>query len=269
MLLEAYKKHLLYHRKPNQKPLSAGTQRGLLTAVKTFLRYLAKKRVLLFNPMAEIDMPRERQTLPKDILAITEINRLLQQPKIESPFGLRDRAMMETLYSTGIRRIECVRLTVGDVDANRQTLFIKQGKGGKDRVVPMGQRALAWVERYINEVRPKHAFNSDTEALFLTQYGKPLTAGFLSDQVSRYIKRAGITKEGSCHLFRHSMATHMLENGADIRYIQAMLGHAELGTTQLYTQVSIGQLQKIHEQTHPAQQQAVTHTEPSTELDHA
>ena len=185
-LIEQYKKYLFYYRKKNQKPISAGSQRNLLGAVKGFLRYLAKRQEILFNPMAEIDFPRERQTLPKDILSIDEVNHLLRQPDLNTPFGIRDRAIMETMYSTGIRRLECVSLTLGDVDVNRETLFINQGKGGKDRVVPLGQRALKWIESYLDNVRPRHLFKSETDALFLTQYGKPLTASFLSDQVSRH-----------------------------------------------------------------------------------
>ena len=252
-LMTDFKKHLFYYQKQNGKPLSQGTQRGLLSDVKMYFRYLAKKRVILFNPVAELDMPRERQTLPKDILSLEEVKNLLLQPDTATPFGIRDRAIMETLYSTGIRRLECANLEVGDVDINRETLFIKQGKGGKDRVIPISQRALKWIQKYLTDVRPMHSFSGQVEALFLTQYGKAITAHYVSDQVKRYMRKINITKEGASHLFRHSMATHILENGADIRYIQAMLGHSDIGTTQVYTQVSIGQLKKVHQETHPAQ----------------
>jgi integrase/recombinase XerD len=120
-------------------------------------------------------------------------------------------------------------------------------------MLPIGKTALHWLDRYVNEVRAYHISPTNSQALFLTQFSKPLSAGFLSDQVTRYFKRAGLEKDGSSHLFRHSMATHMLENGADLRYIQAMLGHSDVGTTEIYTHVSISQLQLIHAKTHPSQ----------------
>ncbi len=259
--IERYKKHFFYHRKHNGKPLSGATQRYLIGTVRGFFRYLAKQRIILFNPLAEIDMPKEQQRLPRDILSPKEITLLLSQPAVDSPFGLRDRTIMETMYSTGIRRLECVSLQIRDLDMNRDTLFIREGKGGKDRVVPLGARAIGWLERYLKEVRPRHAYREDSQYLFLTQYGKPLSASYLSDQVTRYLKKTQLSKDGSSHLFRHAMATHMLDNGADIRYIQAILGHSDLSTTEIYTHVSIAQLKKVHRQTHPAQRTRQTTTE--------
>lgn len=253
-IVELYKKHLYHYRKPNGKPLSGGTQRGLVNTINGFLRFLVKERIILFNPASEVEMPRQGFRLPKDILTEKEIELILSQPDTQSPFGIRDRAIMELLYSTGIRRLECSRLEVRHLDLNRETLLVR-GKGDKDRIVPVGERALLWMTRYLEGVRPCHQWlRQEESAIFLTQYGKPLSASHLSDQVSRYMKQAKITKEGSSHLFRHSMATHMLENGADIRYIQAMLGHSDIGTTQIYTQVSVAQLKKVCQETHPAQQ---------------
>ena len=255
-VIERYKFHLYHHRKRNDKPLAATTQRHLLSVVRAFFRYLAKQKKILFNPAAEIDLPKEQFRLPRDILSPSEIELVLKQPKLNTAFGLRDRAILELLYSTGIRRLECVNLLLRDLNRSSETLFISQGKGGKDRLIPVGQRALKWINRYLDEVRPCHIFGKQTDALFITQYGKPLSASFLSDQVTRYLKKAQLDREGSCHLFRHSMATHMLDNGADIRYIQAMLGHADISTTEVYTHVSIGQLKKVHQETHPAQAQS-------------
>jgi len=252
-VMERYKSHLFHHRKKNGKPLTPDTQRNRLSNIKSFFRYLVKSKQVLFNPLAELEMPRKRTRLPRDILSQEEIARVLKQPKTETRFGVRDRAIMETLYSTGIRRLECVKLELKDVDFNRETLFVRHGKGGRERMLPIGKTALHWLDRYVNEVRAYHASLINSQALFLTQFGKPLSAGFLSDQVTRYFKRAGLEKDGSSHLFRHSMATHMLENGADLRYIQAMLGHSDVGTTEIYTHVSISQLQLIHAKTHPAQ----------------
>jgi integrase/recombinase XerD len=176
---------------------------------------------------------------------------VLNQPDVDTPWGLRDRAILETLYSTGIRRMELTRLTLYDVDLCAGTVMVRLGKGAKDRLIPIGRRACAWVARYVEEVRPQLAVRSDELALFLTDYGEPFEKNRLGDLVRRYMRHAGMA-HGSCHAFRHAMATHMLENGADIRFIQAMLGHSELTTTQIYTQVSIGKLKEIHAATHPA-----------------
>ena len=174
------------------------------------------------------------------------------------PLGLRDRAMLETLYSTGMRRAELTGLRADDVDLNRGTLFVRLGKGAKDRVVPIGERACRWVERYVFEVRPDLVDVDDDGTLFLAKHGQGMQAKQLSVIVRGAIERANLERfqdthpNAACHLLRHACATHMLENGADIRYIQALLGHADLSTTEVYTRVSIQQLKAVHERTHPA-----------------
>jgi len=166
--------------------------------------------------------------------------------------GVRDRAMVETLYSTGMRRLELVRLKLTDWNAHEGVVLIRQGKGQRDRVVPIGERASAWLARYRDEVRPLLASGADDGTLFLTDYGEAFEKNRLGHRVKGYLAQAGITAPGSCHLFRHACATHMLANGADIRMIQVLLGHADISTTQVYTHVSITQLQAVHAATHPA-----------------
>jgi integrase/recombinase XerD len=174
-------------------------------------------------------------------------------PDVSDPLGLRDRAVLETLYSTGMRRMELIGLRLSDIDRDRGTVMIRQGKGKKDRVVPIGERAVCWVERYRDTVRPRLLIGDGAgDTLFLTSLGLPFTADRLSDLVAGYIDRADIGKKGSCHTFRHTMATLLLEAGADIRFIQVMLGHANLATTQIYTQVSIRALVEVHRACHPA-----------------
>jgi len=153
-----------------------------------------------------------------------------------------------------MRRSELARLTLYDLDPERGTVMVRMGKGRKDRLIPVGERACAWVRRYLDDVRPLLAVGEDRQTLFLTDYGEPFENNRLSDMVKRHMQHAGI-RHGGCHAFRHAMATHMLENGADIRYIQAILGHSELSTTQIYTHVAIGQLQAVHTLTHPARLQ--------------
>jgi RHS repeat-associated protein len=217
--------------------------------------------MLLANPAADLDLPRKQaRNLPKS-LSEAEITRLLELPDLSSPFGLRDRVILELFYATGIRRAEMADLDLSDFDLSLQTLHVRRGKGGKDRILPVGARAAEWLNRYLAEVRPLLAHLPAETSLFLSGYGTRLTKAFLGTWVSGMMKRAHVSKPGSCHLFRHSCATHMLEGGADIRYIQAMLGHARLDTTQIYTHVSIRTLQDVHARTHPHGR--ITPSEPS------
>ncbi len=147
--------------------------------------------------------------------------------------------------------MELINLHIGDVDSERGTVMVRQGKGKKDRMIPIGARALAWVAKYREDVRPDFTCGTDDGTLFLTNLGEAFAPNRMTQMVRTYVDAAQTGKRGSCHLFRHSMATLMLENGADIRFIQAMLGHAELSTTQIYTQVSIRALKDIHTATHP------------------
>jgi integrase/recombinase XerD len=158
---------------------------------------------------------------------------------------------METFYSTGIRRMELIALHVGDVDRERGTIMIREGKGKKDRIVPIGERALMWIAKYLDEVRPTLLRNPSEPTLFLTHWGESITDNNISSSMARYVRAAQLGKKGSCHIFRHTFATLLLENGADIRHIQAMLGHADLSSTEIYTHVAIQKLKLIHSQTHP------------------
>jgi integrase/recombinase XerD len=164
--------------------------------------------------------------------------------------GLRHRAIIETFYGTGIRRAELAHLNLRDLDTERRTLTVRQGKGRKDRMIPIG--ALAWIDRYLTDARPRLAGADDDGTVFLTVDGTPFSLDRLTQLVRDHVTASGVGKQGACHLFRHTLATLMLEGGADIRYIQAMLGHAELSTTQMCTQVSIRALQAVHTATFPA-----------------
>ncbi len=250
-VLERYQRHLYYARKPNGQPLSAATQARALARIKDWFRWLVKSGELAGNPAADLELPRvPRRRLPQ-VLSAAEVETILAQPDIETEMGLRDRALLEVLYASGIRRRELTRLSVFDVDHGRGTLFVRQGKGRKDRVVPLGERALAWLARYLDEVRERWLANPQETAVFLSQEGTAISVERLSALVRGYVKRSGVGKPGACHLFRHAAATAMLENGADIRFIQAMLGHASLRTTEVYTHVSIEALKAVHAATHP------------------
>ena len=236
--------------RPNGKRLSWSTQRGRLSILKHWFSWLTKQNVIIHNPASEIELPRMEKRLPTEALTLTQIESLLSVPNITDPLGVRDRTMLELFYSSGLRRSELCRLEMSDLNTERGTLTVRRGKGNKDRVVPVGIRALHWLERYLKEVRSRLCLDTRTQALFLSGYGEAFNADVLSRMVSQWMAQVGV--RGSCHLLRHTCATHMLEGGADIRYIQQLLGHEKLETTAIYTEVSIKQLKEVHARCHPA-----------------
>ncbi|MGH9284868.1 MAG: site-specific tyrosine recombinase XerC, partial [Acidimicrobiales bacterium] len=250
-VLERYQRHLFWRRKRDGTPLSNQTQYGRIVPIRGLFRFLVRQNRILANPASDLELPKVDQRLPRAVLTVAEAERVLALPDVSFGFGVRDRAVLEVLYSTGIRRQELIALTVWDVDGERGIVTVRKGKGRKDRIIPIGSRAVAWVARYAAEVRPKLVVEPDSGVLFLTKEGLDFTPDHLSGMVTRYVDRADLGKRGSCHLFRHTMATLMLEGGADLRYIQQMLGHADIGTTTIYTQVAIGALKAIHDATHP------------------
>lgn len=251
-ILERYQRYLFLYRKADGEPMSTRSQHTRITPVRAFFKWLTRQNYILYNPASDLELPKLEKRLPKHILTVGEVETILRQPDLDTITGLRDRALLETLYSTGIRRMEAINLKVFDIDTERGTLMVRQGKGKKDRMLPIGERALKWIEKYRDEARNELATNADDGTLFLTHLGEAFTPNRLTQLVRDYVDAAEIRKRGSCHLFRHTMATLMLENGADVRFIQAMLGHVSLETTQIYTQVSIRKLKDIHTATHPA-----------------
>jgi integrase/recombinase XerD len=251
-LLRDYQHHLFAHRKGNGLPLSFGTQAQRLVPVTQFFSWLRRSGRITTNPAEDLTMPRPDRRLPEATLSATEMASLLRTPDVSRPLGLRDRAVLEVFYSCGLRRAELIDLTVRDVDYDRGTVFVRCGKGAKDRYVPIGERALFWLKLYEDLVRPEFVTDKFPDRLFLSSVGTPLCADWLSRKIRRFLAIAGIPKRGSCHLIRHTVATLMLEGGADIRYVAEMLGHARLETTQRYTRVSIDRLRIVHSASHPA-----------------
>lgn len=251
-ILERWQRHLFLYRKLDGEPLATCSQLAHIHPLKAFFRWLARQNYILYNPASELEMPRIGRRLPRNVMTIAEAEKVLAVPNLSLAMGVRDRAMLETLYSTGVRRQELVNLNIYDLDMQRGVVMVREGKGKKDRVLPIGARALAWIDKYVEDVRPDLACGADDGTLFLSAYGQPLGVERLAEIVREAVNDSGIGKRGSCHMFRHTMATLMLENGADVRFIQAMLGHADLKTTELYTQVSIKALKAVHTATHPA-----------------
>ena len=233
--------------------MSFSTQKCYLVPLRSWFRWLARHNHVLFNPASELELPKQTQALPKDILTVAEANTVMSQPDVADTLGLRDRAILETFYSTGMRRLELAGLGLYDIDRDRHTIHVHRGKGKKERVVPVGERALFWLDCYQQEARPKLLVSGRaTYTLFLTHHGEEFTLDRLSQMVQGYIAAADIGKKGSCHTLRHTMATLMVEAGCDIRFLQVILGHASLKTTEIYTQVSIRKLVEVHRATHPA-----------------
>jgi integrase/recombinase XerD len=250
-ILESYQRYLFHYRQANDQSLSPTSQNHYLTSVRQYFKWLTQENYLLYNPASELIIIKPTPSLPV-VLSIEEINQLMQQPDTNTPGGIRDRAILELFYSTGIRRSELCKLALKDISLTRQTLYIRKGKGNKDRLLPIGDSALMWLKKYLNHARHDYVTDIHQETLFLNDYGDAFRDNKLGDKVKRFMKNAGIDVLGSCHLLRHAMATHMLENGAELRYIQAMLGHANVSTTQIYTHVSIRKLQEVHKRTHPS-----------------
>jgi integrase/recombinase XerD len=267
-ILERYQRALYHYRKKNGDPLTFRTQNQRLRAIKGWFRWLARQNYILHNPASELLLPRLENRLPKYILTAEEAEQVVEQPDITTPTGLRDRAILETFYSTGMRRMEVANLKLYDIDADRGVVMIRQGKGKKDRFIPIGERALKWINKYVGEARPKLLGSVEDGTVFLTNLGEPFQRAHLTTLVRGYLAKSKIGKMGGCHLWRHTVATLMLENGADIRVIQEMLGHAKLATTELYTRVSINLLKQVYLATHPAAQRKppeTVHHDPAAE----
>lgn len=250
--LEIYQLYLHHYRSPRTKQqLVVNTQIARLGCIRRFFAWLCRTTVIPANPAADLDLPRKQaRYLPKS-LNPEEIGRLLALPNPSDTFGLRDRTILELFYATGIRRTEMANLDHGDYDSSGRTLLVRRGKNGKSRMLPVGERAAWWLDSYLAEARPLFAYLPVETSLFLSGYGTRFSPAYLGNWISGLMKKAGIEKVGSCHLFRHSCATDMLDGGADIRYIQEMLGHARLDTTQIYTHVSIKALAEVHARSHP------------------
>lgn len=236
-------------------PLANRTQRSRLHAVDRFYAWAVRRGLVSANPAADLEMPRKTQQLP-DYLTSEEAAAVLGACEVSDPRGLRDRAFLEVLYSTGLRRSEALALSIDDVDHARGTVRVLHGKGAKDRYSPIGQRALAWLSRYEQQVRATWCVDAGEHRLFLDRDGRPVSNTRIGGRVYRLMRAAGIRKRGACHLFRHGFATGLVEAGCDIRLIAAMLGHSDLDSTMLYTRVGVAKLVAAHRLYHPAERPA-------------
>jgi integrase/recombinase XerD len=247
--LVAYQSALYAARKPDGKPYAIGSQANRIKGVKSFFRFLFRRGYVLSDPAASLETPRQDERLPRVILSKDEVERILEAPKRNTMMGLRDRAVLEVLYATGIRASELAHLAVEDIDTEDRLLRVVRGKGRKDRNVPLTRKAADAVERYLLESRVKLARGQRT--LFLTTHGHPLNRARVNEIVHHYTQEAHVKKHVTCHTFRHTLATHLLKGRADIRHIQKLLGHGSLQTTERYTRVEISDLRAVIARAHP------------------
>lgn len=254
LVIESYQRHLFLREKSDGNPLSFSTQNQNLVGLKSFFSWCAKEHYISYNPASELELPRVEHRLPKDVLTKDEAELVLNVPDVSTHIGLRQRAILEVLYCCAIRRQEVINLTLADIDWNRKVLAIRQGKGKRDRFVPISDRALNWLKLYLDKVRQTFEKSYSNNFVFLSKDGYKIGADYLSQSIRATVKDSKVDKKGSCHLFRHTAATLMVENGADIRIVAELLGHQHLETTQIYTRVSISHLSRIHKATHPSAQ---------------
>jgi integrase/recombinase XerD len=246
-----YQSHLYEEINVRGEPNSVSSQNNALKVVKSFFHFLCENDYLVGDPSREISYARVPRRLPRSILTQAEMRRLLHAPDTKAAMGYRDRTILELLYSTGLRKEEVNHLLLQDVDYDEGFLRVNSGKGDKDRVVPVGKIACRYLENYIKAVRPTFIRDPYDNHLFLSLKGNKLSKNVLWGMIKRYARRAKIKKTISPHTFRHTCATLMLRNKANIRHIQEMLGHASLDSTQVYTSVSIVDLKEVHSRCHP------------------
>ena len=250
-VLEDYALHLATRDDDDGRPLKAASRMAYLVSLRAFFAWLEKEGRVFRSPARDLTLPKVGRPVPRGVLTHDEVRRVLRVPDTADRYGLRNRAMVELLYGSGIRRNELVSLRVDDLDLAEELVTVRAGKGGRGRVVPMGAAATHYLRRYLEEARP-HLVRPTTDAeLFLSRLGRRLSP----DQLERVLKEigraAGLTRSLTPHGLRHTCGTHLLQGGADVRHIQELLGHKSLTSTQIYTHLAAADLKRVHERCHP------------------
>lgn len=251
-LLEVNRQQLLaYLVQLRQAGRSASTVARKLASIKAFYRFLTAERYIRRNPAEVLEAANRGLHLPK-VLSVAEVDALLDTPNLGTPDGYRDKTMLEVLYATGMRVSELVNVPLKNVDLKMQYVIV-MGKGSKERMLPLGRTALCYLEHYISVVRPQllHGKPDSSKALFVTGWGGPMTRERFYEIIVAYGQSAGLSKKVTPHMLRHSFATHLLNNGTDLRVVQELLGHADISTTQIYTHLDIERLREVYDKTHP------------------
>ncbi len=251
LLLVTRKELLGYLSQLKAEGKSASTIARKLASIKAFYRFLTAERYIKHDPAEVLEAANKGLQLPK-VLSLTEVESLLDEPNLGTLEGYRDKTMLEVLYATGMRVSELISIPVGNVDLKMQYL-ITRGKGSKERIIPLGSIAVKYLTRYLEVVRPQLLKNDTDEVkeLFLSTWGRAMTRQRFFEIIEEYGKQAGITKKITPHMLRHSFATHMLNNGTDLRVVQELLGHADISTTQIYTHMDMERLREVYSKAHP------------------
>ncbi len=242
---------LAYMVQLRQAGRAASTVARKLASIKAFYRFLTAERYINRNPAEVLEAASRGLHLPK-VLSIQEVDRLLDEPNLGTADGYRDKTMLELLYATGMRVSELVHVLVQSVDLKMQYVIV-MGKGSKERMLPLGRTALHYLEHYLEVVRPQllHGRKDAVKELFVTGWGGPMTRERFYEIIVEYGRRSGLTKRVTPHMLRHSFATHLLNNGTDLRVVQELLGHADISTTQIYTHLDVKRLREVYDKTHP------------------
>ena len=238
-----------YLEKMHDEKKASATVTRMITSLRRFHQFLRQERLTDHDPMQHIDTPKKVQKLPST-LSLTEVERLIETPDTTKNLGIRDRAILEVMYATGMRVSELVGLKLSDLHLSLglvQTL----GKGDKERIIPLGDYAIQWLERYLDEARPLLVANPSETHVFVNHHGTGLSRQGIWKNLKQLVREAGINKEVTPHTLRHSFATHLLENGADLRTVQELLGHADISTTQIYTHITKKRLTDVYKQHFP------------------
>jgi integrase/recombinase XerD len=250
-VLSDFQHWLFYQPVKTGGPRSVRSQNRTLGAVKGFFKFLVREGYLARDPAGALEYGREPDTLPRSVLTPQEAKKIIETIDTSTALGYRDRTLLEVLYATGIRRNELLALTVADVNLEEELLRVNQGKGGKDRVVPLSRLACKFLETYIKGVRPEWARKTGADRLFLSWRGHPLDANTLRLLVQAHTQRARVQKRVTPHVWRHTCATHLLKNNANLRHVQEILGHRLLSTTERYLHLTITDLKEAHRKFHP------------------
>lgn len=251
-LLQVSRQQLIaYLVRLKQEGRAASTVARKLASIKAFYRFLTAERYIRRNPAEVLEAASRGLHLPK-VLSVQEVERLLDEPNLGTLDGYRDKTMLELLYATGMRVSELVNVPMKNVDMKMQYVIV-MGKGSKERMLPLGRTALHYLEHYLSVVRPQllHGKPEAAVELFVTGWGGPMTRERFYEIIVAYGKSAGISKRVTPHMLRHSFATHLLNNGTDLRIVQELLGHADISTTQIYTHLDVERLREVYDKTHP------------------
>ena len=251
-LLQVSRQQLIaYLVRLKQEGRASSTVARKLASIKAFYRFLTAERYIRRNPAEVLEAASRGLHLPK-VLSVQEVERLLDEPNLGTLDGYRDKTMLELLYATGMRVSELVNVPMKNVDMKMQYVIV-MGKGSKERMLPLGRTALHYLEHYLSVVRPQllHGKPDAAAELFVTGWGGPMTRERFYEIIVAYGKSAGISKRVTPHMLRHSFATHLLNNGTDLRIVQELLGHADISTTQIYTHLDVERLREVYDKTHP------------------